>query len=96
MRVLVVEDDRRLAGPLVRGLTAEGFVVDVEYDGRDGLWRSTEYAYDVIVLDVMLTAKDGEPDRAEGLDSGAGDYLTKSLSQTEITVRSVGYRLDSR
>ncbi|XVS61803.1 response regulator transcription factor [Actinosynnema sp. CA-299493] len=54
MRVLVIEDDRRLAGLLVRGLAAENFVADVEYDGLDGLWRATEHACDAIVLDVML------------------------------------------
>ncbi|QFZ18258.1 response regulator transcription factor [Saccharothrix syringae] len=111
MRVLVVEDDRRLAGLLVRGLVAEGFVVDVEHDGRDGLWRASEHAYDVIVLDVMLpgmngyrvcahlraaevwtpilmlTAKDGELDEAEGLDTGADDYLTKPFSYVVLVAR---------
>ncbi|KOX19267.1 transcriptional regulator [Saccharothrix sp. NRRL B-16348] len=59
MRVLVVEDDRRLAGLLVRGLAAENFVTDVEYNGLDGLWRAGEHAYDVIVLDVMLPGLNG-------------------------------------
>jgi DNA-binding response OmpR family regulator len=111
MRVLVVEDDRRLARLLTRGLLAEGFAVDVAHDGREGLWRATEGGYDVVVLDIllpgldgyrvcttlrdkqiwtpilMLTAKDGEYDEAEGLDSGADDYLTKPFSYVVLVAR---------
>ena len=73
-------------------------------NGDDGLWKATEAAYDLIVLDIMLpgrngfrvcadlraagnwtpilmlTAKDGELDEAEALDTGADDYLTKPFS----------------
>ena len=48
MRLLIVEDERRLAVSLARGLTAEGFAVDVEHDGLDGLHRASEGAYDLI------------------------------------------------
>ena len=54
MRVLVVEDEQDTAEALSWGLTAEGYAVDVAGDGVDGLWKATENAYDVIVLDVML------------------------------------------
>ncbi|MFY0409105.1 response regulator transcription factor [Solicola sp. PLA-1-18] len=54
MRVLVVEDETRLAETVRRGLVSEGFVVDVVHDGEDALWAATERAYDVIVLDIML------------------------------------------
>ena len=54
MRVLVVDDERRLADALARGLAGDGFRVDVALDGEDGLWRATEQRYDVIVLDIML------------------------------------------
>src|SRR3954451_22380434 len=54
VRILVVEDERRLADLLKEGLAREGFAVDLAYDGRDGLWMATENPYDVIVLDVML------------------------------------------
>jgi DNA-binding response OmpR family regulator len=59
MRVLVVEDERRLAAGLRNGLVAEGFAVDVALDGTDGLWLARERPYDVIVLDIMLPGVNG-------------------------------------
>ncbi|MEM9201925.1 MAG: response regulator transcription factor [Actinomycetota bacterium] len=111
MRVLVVEDQATIADALKRGLTAEGFDVDVAPDGVDGLWRAREFPFDVIVLDIMLpgvngyeicrtlrgeglatpilmlTAKDGEYDIADGLELGADDYLTKPFSFVELVAR---------
>lgn len=59
VRVLLVEDEQRLADLIKGGLAGEGFAVDVAYDGRDGLWMATENDYDVIVLDVMLPRMNG-------------------------------------
>ncbi|TAM81350.1 MAG: response regulator transcription factor [Jatrophihabitans sp.] len=59
MRVLVVEDDPRMADLLRRGLAEEGYGVDIATTGPDGLWRAAETAYDVIVLDVVLPGLDG-------------------------------------
>jgi two-component system OmpR family response regulator len=111
MRLLVVEDETRLAGALQRGLQAEGFAVDVAHDGAEGLRLAQEGAYDAIVLDVMLprlsgyrvvqalraednwvpvlmlSAKDGEYDQADGLDVGADDYLTKPFSYVVLLAR---------
>ncbi|WP_116950749.1 response regulator transcription factor [Jiangella endophytica] len=111
MRVLVVEDERGLARALHRGLSAEGFSVEVTHDGLDGLHLARENAYDVIVLDIMLpslsgyricqtlraegnwvpilmlSAKDGEYDQADGLDVGADDYLTKPFSYVVLVAR---------
>jgi DNA-binding response OmpR family regulator len=111
MKVLVVEDDPKIATAIRRGLAAEGFVVDVALDGDDGLWRATEGAHDLIVLDLMLpgrngfqicaalrdadiwtpilvlTAKDGDLDEAEALDTGADDYLTKPFSFPVLLAR---------
>ncbi|MFD7709848.1 response regulator transcription factor [Streptomyces sp. NPDC059785] len=110
-RLLIVEDERRLAVSLARGLTAEGFAVDVVHDGRQGLRLAGEGGYDLVVLDIMLpglngyrvcaalraaghevpilmlTAKDGEYDEAEGLDTGADDYLTKPFSYVVLVAR---------
>lgn len=59
MRVLVIEDERRLAEAIAQGLAEEGFVADVACDGVDGLWRALHEPYDVIVLDLMLPALSG-------------------------------------
>lgn len=59
MRVLVVEDDLRMASLLKRGLEEEGHAVDVARDGPDGVWMATEFPYGAIVLDVMLPGFDG-------------------------------------
>ena len=111
MRVLVVEDERRLAAAVRRGLSAEGFAVDIAYDGEDGLHSAREGDYDAVVLDLMLpkisgyrvcqqlraeknwvpililSAKDGEYDQADGLDLGADDYLTKPFSYVVLAAR---------
>ena len=111
MKILLVEDDQKIAAVVKRGLEAEGFSVEVAFDGKDGLWLATEGSYDLIVLDIMLpgrngyeicadlreqgdwtpilmlTAKDGDLDEAEGLDTGADDYLTKPFSFAVLTAR---------
>ena len=111
MRVLVVEDEQRMARALQKGLQAEGFAVDVVHDGEVGLESARLGHYDAIVLDVMLprlsgyqvvrtlrternwvpvlmlSAKDGEYDQADGLDVGADDYLTKPFSYVVLVAR---------
>jgi two-component system, OmpR family, response regulator len=111
MKLLLVEDDAKIAGALRRGLGAEGFLVEVAADGIEGLWRAREGCYDLILLDVMLpgcngyrvcadlrragdptpilmlTAKDGDLDEAEGLDTGADDYLRKPFSFAVLVAR---------
>ena len=59
MRVLVVEDEVRMAALLRRGLAEEGYAVDVAGDGADAVWRATEFSYDAVVLDVLLPGIDG-------------------------------------
>jgi DNA-binding response OmpR family regulator len=59
VRLLVVDDEQRLAQALQRGLAAEGFVVDVAHDGRTGLELATAGSYDAVVLDLMLPGLSG-------------------------------------
>ncbi len=59
MRVLIVEDEVKMARALRRGLEQEGWAADVASDGDDGLHRATEHEYDAIVLDVMLPGMSG-------------------------------------
>jgi DNA-binding response OmpR family regulator len=123
MRLLLVEDEADVTSSLSWGLASEGYVVDTADNGVDGLWKASENAYDVIVLDVMLpgldgyqvcrrlrergrwapvlmlTAMDGDLDHAEGLDSGADDYLAKPFSYPvllahlrSLTRRAIGAR----
>jgi DNA-binding response OmpR family regulator len=111
VRVLVVDDEERLAAALRRGLEAEGMAVDVAHSGTGGLWLARENEYDVLVLDIMmpgmsgytlcrtlrdegdwtpilmLTAKDGDWDQIEALDTGADDFLTKPFSFQVLLAR---------
>ncbi|MCY3911479.1 MAG: response regulator transcription factor [bacterium] len=111
MRVLLVEDEERLAETIRDGLSEHGVTADIEHDGREGLFRAKVGSYDVIVLDIMLpglngyqicrklreaeiwtpilmlTAKDGEWDEAEALDTGADDYLSKPFSFVVLLAR---------
>jgi two-component system copper resistance phosphate regulon response regulator CusR len=59
MRLLVIEDEARLADYLRKGLSESGYVVDIANDGIDGLHLAVEGTYDLVVLDVMLPGKDG-------------------------------------
>ncbi|MFB9445413.1 response regulator transcription factor [Dactylosporangium vinaceum] len=111
MRVLVVEDEKRLAETLRWGLVAEGYAVDVANDGPDGLELAMSNPYQAIILDIMLprmngyrvcaelrtqgittpvlmlTAKNGEYDEAEALDTGADDFLSKPFSYVVLQAR---------
>ncbi|MDQ6877704.1 MAG: response regulator, partial [Candidatus Dormibacteraeota bacterium] len=59
MRILIVEDDRRLAASLRRALIEARMAVDVVHDGQEGVAAASSTAYDVIILDVMLPRLDG-------------------------------------
>jgi DNA-binding response OmpR family regulator len=111
VRILVIEDEERLAASLQRGLSATGYVVDVAHDGITGLHLAREFPYSAVVLDIMLpglngyricdrlraegndvpvlmlTAKSGVHDEAEGLDTGADDYLVKPFSYVVLEAR---------
>lgn len=111
MKILLIEDDKKIATAVKRGLEADGFKVEVAFDGIDGLWMATEGSYDILIIDLMLpgkngfvickelrdrriwtpilvlTAKDGDLDEAEALDTGADDYLTKPFSYPVLVAR---------
>jgi two-component system copper resistance phosphate regulon response regulator CusR len=59
MRLLLVEDERKLADMVARGLRAEGFAVDVAYDGESGRRMATAVDYDLIILDLILPGPSG-------------------------------------
>lgn len=59
MRVLVIEDEMRLATVIKKGLTEDGFAADVAHDGEEGLFLAESETYDAIVLDIMLPKIDG-------------------------------------
>ncbi len=59
MRILVVEDEKKVAGFIKKGLEEETYAVDVAYDGQDGLHLGLEGQYDLIILDIMLPKIDG-------------------------------------
>ncbi|MBU1043123.1 MAG: response regulator transcription factor [Candidatus Omnitrophica bacterium] len=59
MRVLVIEDEKKVASFIKRGLKEKGYAVDVSEDGDDGLLQAKTNPYDLIVLDIMLPGKDG-------------------------------------
>ena len=59
MRILIVDDDRRLCAIIKRGLLEEGYAVDLAYDGEEGEYLAEVNPYDLIILDIMLPGKDG-------------------------------------
>ncbi|MGA9696273.1 MAG: response regulator transcription factor [Dehalococcoidales bacterium] len=59
MRILVIEDEKPLAYLIRRGLTEDGYAVDIAYDGDEGQYFAEDIQYDLIVLDIVLPKKDG-------------------------------------
>ncbi len=59
MKILVIEDDKKVASFVARGLREDGYSVDVSHDGAEGLLNAHVYDYDVLVVDIMLPGKNG-------------------------------------
>jgi DNA-binding response OmpR family regulator len=59
MKILVIEDDRKVASFVARGLREDGYTVDVAHDGAEGLLNAHVYDYDALVVDIMLPGKNG-------------------------------------
>jgi two-component system, OmpR family, response regulator len=94
MRILLVEDDRRVANAVRRGLEAEGYAVDLALDGIEGEWFARENSYDAMVLDVMLPGLAGD-DLCARLRA-AGDWTpilmltARSAAEEEARALDVG------
>ncbi len=110
-RILVIEDEQRIADFLVRGLGEEGYQVEHAADGPCGWHALQNGAWDLVLLDwwlpgedgisllrrfrqrnrttpvLFLTARDAVPQRVEGLDAGADDYLCKPFAFDELLAR---------
>jgi DNA-binding response OmpR family regulator len=111
MRILLVEDEPRIAADIAAALQAAGFVAEVTGDGEDAWFRGDTEAYDLVILDLglpkmdglsvlkrwraggrqmpvlVLTARGAWPERVEGIDAGADDYLPKPFRMEELIAR---------
>jgi DNA-binding response OmpR family regulator len=111
MNVLVVEDEKKIAAFVKRGLTEAGFTVELCHNGDEGYRLASTRPYDAVVLDIMLPGRDGLsilrglrdqknrvpvvlltaraelPERLEGLNLGADDYVTKPFFVEELVAR---------
>lgn len=119
-KVLLVEDEHKIARVLELELRHEGYEVTLAKNGPDGLARAHGAAWDVILLNIMLpgisglevlekirernktvpvillTARDSIPDKVNGLDLGANDYVTKPFAIDELMARIRGLLRQSR
>src|SRR6185312_2243967 len=111
MRILVVEDEPKIAYSVVTALTAANYRVDAARDGETAWFRGDTEDYDLIILDLglpkmdglsvlkrwreagkmmpvlVLTARGTWPERVEGIDAGADDYLAKPFQIEELMAR---------
>ncbi|MEI6126451.1 MAG: response regulator transcription factor [Pseudomonadota bacterium] len=89
MRILVIEDERKISAFIKRGLKEEGHAVDVGYDGEEGYHLIGENDYDLIILDLMLPKLDGitlcKQIRADGIQTPIIMLTAKSTVQDKVT-----------
>jgi len=94
MRVLVVEDDRKIAAFIKRGLEENAYAVDVVYDGQEGYEWARAYSYDILILDVMLPGMDGfqicKRLRQEGRETGLLMLTAKDAVSDRVTGLDAG------
>jgi DNA-binding response OmpR family regulator len=90
MRVLVVEDEKKMASYLRKALQSEGFAVDVLYDGSDALTAITHTPFDVVVLDIMLPGRDGLSVVRQLRTRGVATPVLLLTARSEISERVEG------
>lgn len=94
MRILVVEDEEKIANFIKRGLKEEGYVVDIAGDGEEGLYLALNHSFDLIVLDLMLPIKDGLTVCAELREKGKNIPIlmltAKSSTQDKVSGLDMG------
>jgi two-component system, OmpR family, copper resistance phosphate regulon response regulator CusR len=93
MKILLVEDEKKTASYLQRGLEENGFVVDVAEDGEDGLHHALTGEYDLLILDVMLPRRDGYSIVAELRRSGKNTLTMFLTARDELADRVKGLDL---
>ena len=90
MRILVVEDQRKLARLLHRGLREESYAVEVAYDGEEGAFRAISGVFDLIILDIMLPKKDGFQVLRELRESGITSRVLLLTARDSVSDRVRG------
>ena len=90
MRILVVEDDKKVAGFIKKGLEEETYAVDVAYDGEDGLHFGSEGQYDLIILDIMLPKIDGLEILSQLRDQGKDTPILLLTAKDAVDDRVTG------
>ena len=88
MRILIVDDDRRLCAIIKRGLLEEAYAVDLAYDGEEGEYLAEVNPYDLIILDIMLPSKDGTEVchelRAKGVNTPVLMFTAKDAVEDRV------------
>ena len=90
MRILVVEDDKKVAGFIKKGLEEETYAADVAYDGEDGLHLGSEGQYDLIILDIMLPKIDGLEILSQLRDQGRDTPILLLTAKDAVDDRVTG------
>jgi heavy metal response regulator len=94
MRILIVEDDKRLARYLKKGLEESSYAVDLALNGTDGLHLATHESYDLIILDIMLPEHDGmtilKDVRSAGINTPVIFLTAKDLTEDKIEGLNIG------
>lgn len=91
MRILVVEDEEKLADLISTRLKKENYSVDISLDGEDGLYKILENIYDLIILDVMLPKKNGFEILKELKNNNISSYVIMLTARTSLDDKLEGF-----